>query len=176
MRRASATIARAGAFLALFTALQGLWQLSSATTDGRLLIGQAVVAPAVHLIGLMSPGLHAHAEGRIIWAGGAGLDVINGCDGMAALWLLVAACAIAPLARRQRLTAALLGIPIVYAANQARLIAMVYALRADRMGFELLHGLVGPIFMVLTIAGYFFIWIDHAEGDGRVRADEPISA
>jgi exosortase family protein XrtM len=153
---------RAAGFVALFAALQALWQCAADTPAGRQVIEQGLVAPAAGLIDVVTPQVHVRATGRTLLASGGGINVVNGCDGMESLFLLLAAFAVAPMAWRPRIVGALLGIPIVYLVNQARIVALFYGHRGQPSLFHLFHSLVAPILMVLVIVGYYLVCIDRS--------------
>jgi exosortase/archaeosortase family protein len=80
-----------------------------------------------------------------------------------ALFLLAAAFAVAPLSIKSRLFGFLLGVPVVFAINQARILALFYAHRHDPALFYPLHATVAPIVVVIVVALYFYLWL-HFDG------------
>jgi exosortase/archaeosortase family protein len=121
-----------------------------------VLIEDVTVRPAVTLVNLLTPTVSARAAGPTMRAQGGSLKIINGCDGTEALFLLSAAFLVAPLPWRYRVRGLLLGVPVVFVVNELRIIALFYANRADRSLFDLLHGTVTPIAVILLVAGYFY--------------------
>jgi exosortase family protein XrtM len=154
---------RLAAFVLVFAALQCAWQWCAQTPRAERAIELAIVAPAAWLANMLTPQVRASAAGRHLRAPGGGINVVNGCDGTETLFLLLAGFAVAPLGRRSRLLGALLGVPLVYALNQARILALFYAHRRDSELFDLLHGYLTPILMVLVIAVYFHGWLLRSE-------------
>jgi exosortase family protein XrtM len=159
---------RLAAFVLVFTALQCAWQWSAQTAGAQRAIELVIVMPAAWLANRLTPEVHASAAGRHLRAPGGGINVVNGCDGTETLFLLLAGFAVAPLGPLSRLLGALLGIPLVYALNQARILALFYAHRRDTELFDLLHGYLTPILMVLVVALYFHGWL--------LRSDQPAAA
>ena len=80
-------------------------------------------------------------------------------DGMETLFLLFAGFAAAPICWRARIGGILVGLPVVYALNLARILALFYAHHRDADLFDLMHGFVAPVVMVLLIATYFHVWL-----------------
>ena len=103
-------------------------------------------------------------------APGGGLNVLNGCEGTEALFLLLAAFLVAPLPWRSRFGGFLLGVGMVFVVNQLRILALFYAYRADHALFDPLHGTVAPILVILLVAGYFYGWLLYS----RPRSTVPI--
>jgi exosortase/archaeosortase family protein len=95
-------------------------------------------------------------------APGGGLNILNGCEGMEALFLLSAAFAVVPLPWRQRLTGLVLGIAIVFVVNQVRILLLFYGYRESPAWFEALHTTITPIGVVLVISAYFYAWLVYS--------------
>jgi exosortase/archaeosortase family protein len=95
-------------------------------------------------------------------APGGGLNILNGCEGMEAVFLLLAAFVVAPLSWRCSAMGVLIGVGFVYAINQVRILALFFAYRADPRLFYTLHTTVTPIAAVLLVAAYFYLWMLYA--------------
>lgn len=165
-------IPRAALFLAVFTSLQALWMAAGGTAVQQLVIDDATVQVAATWIRLLTPDLSVVAVGPRLSAPGGGINVLKGCEGTDVLFLLVAAFAAADLPWRRRLGGVLLGSALVYLFNQVRVVALFYAYRNDRTLFDLLHGTLGPLLLVVLIGLYFFAWL-HWLGP---RADDRATA
>jgi len=152
-------ISRALIFVAAFAALQLGWQWLDGGSVHRWIIDQGVVAPAAAVGRLLTPGLGVHADGNHLRGTGGGLNIVNGCDGMETVFLLLAGFLVAPLAWRGRVIGMGLGIVVVYALNQARILALFYSHLRNAQLFDLLHGVVTPVLMVLAIAAYYYVWL-----------------
>ena len=87
-----------------------------------------------------------------------GLNIVNGCDGTDMLFLLCAAFVAIPLRLRARVAGVALGGAIVYALNQVRVLALLYTQRGDPALFDVLHGYLAPLIMVVVLALYFQVW------------------
>lgn len=153
---------RAALFVALFGVLQLAWELARGGGFERFVIHDATVQPAAALVRWLTPDVRATAVDFSIKAPGGGLNVLNGCEGTEALFLLLAAFVAAPLGWRTRLAGLLTGAAVVFVVNQVRIVILFYAWRADPARFSLLHGLVLPIAVVLLVSGYFYGWLVFA--------------
>lgn len=125
------------------------------------MIHEATVKPAVALLGLISPGLGASAAGASIKAPGGGLNILNGCEGTEVMFLLAAAFMALRLRWRARLKGLALGMLLVFALNQARILALFYAYRHDRAVFDLLHTLVLPALLIALTTLYVHGFLRH---------------
>jgi exosortase/archaeosortase family protein len=150
---------RSAVFVLTFAILQLTWQGLRATAVNRIIVDDVTVGSAAALVNLLTPAVQARADGVTLAARGGGLNIINGCDGTEALFLLTAAFVAASLPWRHRLTGFLLGLPVVFAVNELRILALFYANRADRGLFDLLHATVTPIAVIILVAGYFYVWL-----------------
>jgi exosortase/archaeosortase family protein len=143
-------IARLLAFVAVFGVLQAAWQWSEGTELHPWLIDRGIVAPAAALARQITPSESVVSEGNVLRGAGTQLRIVNGCDGTETLFLLCAGFAVAPIPWRRRALGLLLGLPFVYALNQARILGLYYSLRADAGLFDALHGIVTPVLMVVA--------------------------
>jgi exosortase family protein XrtM len=157
-------IARALIFLAVFGALQMGWQLLDGSALYHFLIDRGVVVPAAALAGALTPAMGVHAVGNHLREINGGLNIVNGCDGMETLFLLLAGFAVAPLSWRARLGGVLVGVAVVYVLNLMRILALFYARHSDMGLFDLLHGVVTPAIMVLAIAAFYYLWLRRSDG------------
>jgi exosortase/archaeosortase family protein len=149
-------------FVVIFSVLQLGWQALHGTRFERLLVHDATVRPAVALANWLTPEVHARAVEFSMRAPGGGLNILNGCEGLEALFLLLAAFSVARLPWSARLWGAALGVLVVFAVNQARILTLFYAYRADHALFDRLHSTVTPIAVVLLVSGYFYAWFSHS--------------
>jgi exosortase/archaeosortase family protein len=157
--RLRALLGRVIGFVAVFSLLQFGWQSVADTGRGRFAIELAVVRPAAGIANLLTPEVPVQAAGNRLRAVGGGLTIVNGCDGMETLFLLVAGFAVAPSSWRARALGALAGLPLVWLLNQARILALFYAYRRDADWFDMLHGILAPIVLMLAVVGYFYAWL-----------------
>lgn len=151
-------------FLVLFIATFSCLQLAFVASDGsslqRRLIDDVTVRPAAHLIDVVYPQDHVLASGPSLLSQRVRLNVLRGCEGTEAMFLLIAAVLAFPASRRSKIKALLVGCLIAYCANQLRILALYAVARDGRHWFELVHGYLAPGLMVLSIGLYFTLWIE----------------
>ena len=145
-----------GIFLSVFAVLQWAWSEARDTWIERLVIHQATVKPATALIQIITPEAHARPVGASINAPGGGLNILNGCEGTEVMFLLIAAFAAVRLGWQQRLIGLSLGLALIFALNQARILVLFYAYRNDRSLFDLLHTTILPAVLIAAVALYFY--------------------
>lgn len=144
-------------FIGAFLVLQWAYQAMLDTAAYRFYLETLTVRPSAALIQWLAPEDGVLARGRrLVWAGG-GLAVYKGCDGMEVMQLLLAAFVAMVGPWRQRLWGASLGLVLIYALNQARIVGLYWAARHERAWFELLHGMIGPL-LIIALTTLFFAW------------------
>jgi exosortase/archaeosortase family protein len=153
-------VLQALAFIALFALLQLLWQAARGSALESFVVHDGTVRPAAGLVNLLTPAVEARAVGStLLGVDGAGLNVLNGCEGTEALLLLAAAFAVVPMPWRRRLAGLAVGVAVVFVVNQARILVLFYANRGTRAWFEMLHSVITPLAVVLLVAAYFYAWL-----------------
>jgi exosortase/archaeosortase family protein len=150
---------RSAVFASIFAILQLAWQQLQSTAVERILVQDVTVGSAAALVNFLTPTVQARAAGTTVRARGGGLNIVNGCDGTEALFLLAAAFVVAPLPWPRRIGGFLVGLPVLFVVNELRILALFYANRDDAALFDLLHATVTPILVVLLVAGYFYVWL-----------------
>ena len=143
-------------FVGVFALLQWAWGEARESWVERLVIHQATVKPAAALVQWITPEANARAVAASIQAPGGGLNILNGCEGTEVMFLLIAAFAAVRLGWRQKLTGLALGLVLIFALNQARILALFYAYRNERSLFDLLHTSVLPAVLIGAVALYFY--------------------
>ena len=159
MHRKNLIFLRALGFLAIFAFLQWIWNVAHDTAFEYAVIHGATVQPAAWLVNFFTPSIQAQAVGFTLSAPGGGLNILNGCEGLEALFLLWAAFIVAPLTWISKLWGLLLGIIVVFVVNQARILLLFYAYRADHSLFDPLHATVTPIAVIVLVSFYFYVWL-----------------
>jgi exosortase family protein XrtM len=146
-------------FLGAFIAMQTLYGMARGTWIERLNVDELTVKPAAWLIDRLTPEVAVQAVGSRLRAPGGGINIINGCEGTEVVFLIVAAMLVAPMAWRWRLLGIVTGSLLVFISNQGRILSLFYAYRADKPLFDLLHGVVAPLLLVLVTILFFVWWL-----------------
>lgn len=153
----------ASVFIATFLILQAGWSLARGTALERITIHDATVKPAAWLVNQLTPDVQAVAVRSSLRALGGSINVLNGCEGVEVLFLLVAALLIAPITLRRRAYGLLVGIVFVWLLNQVRILVLFYANRSDKELFALLHGTVAPLVMIVLVSLAYVFYVSRSE-------------
>lgn len=157
-------------FVVVTALLQYGWKQSRDTAVERAVIHVATVQTSVALIHGLTPEVGAQAQGSRIRAPGGGINILNGCEGTDALFLLVAAMLAHRATWRQRALGLLAGTAAVFALNQVRVLVLFYSYRHDRTLFDSLHGLVTPLVLICAAVALFAVWAHWVDGARRSQA------
>lgn len=152
-------LARVLGFLALFTMLTLAWTSRAAAPLQVWVIERLTVQPAAWLFGHVDPVRGVEAAGPRLTSPAGSVQVLPGCEGADLAFLLASAMLFAPLAWRWRLLGLAIGGALVFALNQARVVALVVAAGHDRALFDLLHGTVLPLVLVAAVGAFFVGWL-----------------
>lgn len=148
----------AGVFLGSFLLLSWGYTASENTLLQSFFIDTLTVKPSVAIlnaIGGMEPVL---ADKNLLVSSEAILSVQHGCEGTEAIMLALAAFIAVPLSTIRKITGAALIITIIYSLNQARIVALFIASIHNRPLFNFLHGIAGPLLIVIIALIFFWYW------------------
>ncbi len=144
-------------FAIVFFALHWIYQKASGTVVEKVLIDIVTVRPSAIIINLLQPDEQVSAQGYQLVSPRVKLSVLNGCEGTESIFLIIAAILSFRSSWRHTLAGLALGIIIIYIANQARIVALYFALRHDRELFASLHGYIAPT-LIIAIGCLFYLW------------------
>ena len=142
-------------FILLFLIMQLTWQILRDDPVGHFIRGTLTVKPVVKIIHLLSPQIAATANGNQILAPGGGLVIKIGCEGVEALFILIAALLSAGMKWRVTLRSVIYGTILIYSFNQLRILLLFYTFRINKPLFQFLHVSVAPLALI-AIAGLFY--------------------
>lgn len=144
------------AAFALWFVVYDLWLLP----DGRLdeVLSLHVASASRTLLTWL--GYEAQVYGRVVWMEGtAGIEVVNGCNGLAVIGLFLGFVMAFPGTMRRRLVFVPLGILTLYVVNVGRL-AMLVLVQHYRPGwFDLVHEFAATGIYYVIVFGLWIAWV-----------------
>jgi exosortase/archaeosortase family protein len=150
-------------FLVSFFAMQYVWEMSRGSALERFVIHDLTVQPAAWIINSIWPETGVQAsEHRLVAATGR-LNILNGCEGLETVFLLLAAFAAYPFTWRARLLGMGIGVALVFVLNQARIVSLWQVWTGERALFGLLHGTLLPLVMIAVCLAYFLAFLARYE-------------
>ncbi len=107
---------------------------------------------------LRALGEPARALGTQIQAAGFAVDVKNGCNGVEAMLILVAAVLAFPASWRERLLGIAIGVAVIQLLNLVRVVSLFWLGVHRRDIFETFHTAVWQTILILAAVGLFLLW------------------
>ena len=138
-------------------------------------VNDRVVVPFTELLARVSTvllaalGERTESFGTVIQSPAFSVDVKNGCNGIEAALLLVAAMLAFPAAPKQRLLGIALGLALIQGVNLFRIVSLFWLGVHHRNFFELFHAAVWQTALILLAVGIFLAWSRRAGGGGRAE-------
>src|SRR5262249_49733842 len=117
---------------------------------------------AAALINLLAPRASITASGHSLLSSTGTVNILGGCEGTEAMFLLIAAVLPFPASWLSKLVGAAGGVVLVYVLNQFCILILVVSLQRYPHWFGPLHGLIGPTFIVLAGCLFFLAWANAA--------------
>lgn len=107
------------------------------------------------LVNLLQPLEAARADANLLVSGRAVLEIVRGCDGSGAMFMLTAALLAAPLTARVKGAGLVAGVVLVLLLNQARITGLYFVAAYQPGWFLPLHAYVVPSLLVLAVLLHF---------------------
>lgn len=118
-----------------------------------------LVEPAVWLIQLLSPQEQVTGRDNLLLAPHSTLEIVRGCDGAGAVFLLAAAILAFKAPGPLKVQGLVLGTGLLVALNYARIVGL-YFLSAHASGaFLVVHSYLAPTFIILLSCCAFAVWM-----------------
>lgn len=129
------------------------------------MIDRATVIPAAWTVNRLWPDQPAFAQKNSLISAHGRLNILNGCEGLETLFLLVAAFVAYPLAWRIRFAGILSSALLIYGLNQVRIVLLWWAIHANPTLFGLLHGTVLPLVLIAISLLFFLAFLPQRQSN-----------
>ncbi|HEX5855557.1 MAG TPA: exosortase H [Thermoanaerobaculia bacterium] len=159
-------------FLARFVVALGAFYLLVAIQP----VNDRVVVPFTELLVRVSTALLAVlgertvSFGTVIQSPAFAVDVKNGCNGIEAALLLVAAMLAFPASPKRRAQGIAAGLAVIQGVNLLRIVSLFWLGVHHRVAFELFHAAVWQTALILLAVGIFLAWSRRANVGGPSEA------
>jgi exosortase H (IPTLxxWG-CTERM-specific) len=108
--------------------------------------------------------------GTLIQSPAFAVDVKNGCNGLEAALLLVAAMLAFPAPPKHRVLGIAAGLAAIQGVNLFRIVSLFWLGAHHRDVFELFHAAVWQTLLILLAVGIFLAWSRRVSGGGPAEA------
>jgi exosortase H (IPTLxxWG-CTERM-specific) len=151
-----------GSFFLLLVVLYALiaWRPAESAVVEPFTVGLTRLSGTI----LNLAGQETVTSGTMIRSPGFAVNIRNGCNGVEAVILLIAAMAAYPMAWRRRLLGIGVGFLVIQGFNLVRIASLFLIGRYHPDLFAIFHVAVWQIVMVLLSLGVFVYWIGRDEG------------
>jgi len=139
-------------------------------------VNDAVVVPFTALLVKVSAGIlgligeRVVTDGTVIRSPLFAVDVKNGCNGIEATLLLVAAMLAFPAPARARARGLVVGLVAIQGVNLVRVVSLFWLGAHRRDVFDLFHAAVWQTILILLAVGIFLAWGKRLRGGGAAEA------
>jgi exosortase family protein XrtM len=128
-------------------------------------IDVATVQPSAALINFIDPKKQAIASGSHIRSPQVSISILNGCEGIDTVFLLLAAIVAFKTSWRNKLKGMFLGTCLIYCLNQVRIVALFFTAQENHQWFNMLHAYIAPS-LIVVLSGLFFLrWTNTSKNN-----------
>ena len=156
-------------FVIVFFLLHQGYQAGRGTALEKIVIDLVTVKPSAWLINKIGKQEYVEAKGSSLISPDARLSILSGCEGTESMFLLVAAVMAFRSRWMHRFAGLVLGVMVVYLANQARIVALYFALRHNHELFAALHGYIAPTLIIALGCAFYLWWMRWVQQESLVR-------
>lgn len=148
--------------------LYELWLLPTGLIDRPLSHNIASVSAGI----LSFFGQEVFLSGRILGITGApGVEIVDGCNGIAAIGLFLGFIIAYPGKWKPRLYFAIFGIGVIYIVNVVRIVTLCYVQKYLPGSFDFMHDYSTTAIFYIVIFGLWMIWANY--GDRETSGEDP---
>jgi exosortase H (IPTLxxWG-CTERM-specific) len=119
---------------------------------------------------LSAIGIPASRNGTSLLVQGGGMDVISECSAVYVAILFTAAVIAFPTTWRARARGVAVGLPVIFAVNQLRLVSLGVVLRFRASLLPLFHEYLWQVFFILVVTALYLLWIERMVPRGPARS------
>lgn len=123
-----------------------------------------IVAVSESVIDLTAPGEHVSAVQNKLLSSKAALEVVRGCDGAGALFLILSAILAFSTTIKRKLLGLFLGLLLIYVLNQIRIVGLYFVVAYQREWFLPIHTYFAPTLIVIISCVFFAWWAFWSRG------------
>ncbi|MDQ5987602.1 MAG: hypothetical protein CSYNP_03347 [Syntrophus sp. SKADARSKE-3] len=144
-------------FVSFYVTIQAAHYVTRPYTE-PLFVVMLHVKAVTRIINFITPAEASYVQGKIIWCGNSGLEMVEGCDGIEGFILIAAAICAFPAGLKRKAVGIVAGLGVVYLFNLVRIVSLCYLLKYRPDIFDIMHSYVGQTFMVIIGLMVFIIW------------------
>ncbi|MBF0549693.1 MAG: archaeosortase/exosortase family protein [Deltaproteobacteria bacterium] len=144
-------------FFVLFLLIQTIHYATRSWTE-PFLVTMLHVQASSKIINILTPQEASYVQYKVIRSDSAGILVDDGCDGVEAFILILAAICAFPAGPWRKTVGIVGGLGVVYFFNLARIVCLYYISKYHEDAFDVMHIYVGQTIMVIIGLIIFIFW------------------
>lgn len=162
-------------FVARFTVilLVSFFIMTSGPFDRHFVTPVTALLAQVSGVVLRGLGEHPIITGTSIESQRFSVNILNGCNGMEAILVIVASMFAYPGSMVSRLIGVLTGSVALELLNLVRIVSLFLLGSYHRAIFDLFHSAVWQVLIILASLGIFLLWIDLVSAKRQATPDPP---
>jgi exosortase/archaeosortase family protein len=150
-----------------------LWVLPNGWVDDPLSMNIAGVSAGI----LSFLGEDIFYYGRVVGiTGAAGIEIVNGCNGIAAIGLFLGFIYAYPGESFPRFAFSIIGIGVIYIVNIARIVVLAYTQIHIPSMFQVTHDYSTTAIFYITIFVMWMIWVNISDKGFKTKPPVPAAA
>ena len=146
-----------GVFIGLYAAFHLMYFQIPDDILRNIIYRHGVVQICAELVHLITPGEPVMAVENRLQSGGVNLEIVRGCDGAGALFLLIAAILAFTASFKRKIAGLVLGGALLFGLNTLRITGLYYIAAYYPDYFSIVHTYFAPTFLIIVIC-LFFVW------------------
>jgi exosortase family protein XrtF len=151
-------------FFLLWYIIYELWLLPNGRVDEFIALN--VIGISKGILELFSFEIFSY--NRVIGIfGNAGVEIVDGCNGIAAMGLFFGFIIAYPGDIKKKISFSILGICLIYISNIVRIVALVITQETNPQIFDFFHDYTTTAIFYFIIFGLWMVWVNYSEGSFR---------
>lgn len=147
-------------FMVVLVALFGIYYLLPANFIDETFVRFFAVVPGGFILEWLTPAHTVTTEHTRIISPLARLNVLKGCEGTEALFILYAGIIGAFRSFRKTVWGLVIGTALIFILNQIRIIALFFIAAYNKSLFESVHGFIAPVLIIALSVTFFIYWLN----------------
>ena len=147
-----------------------LWLLPNGYIDEPL--SQNIASVSAGILSFFGEEVFVHQ--RILGiAGAGGIEIVDGCNGIAAIGLFIGFIYAYPGAWGPRILFSIFGIAVIYLVNVSRIVVLAYTQLHWPQGFDFTHEYSTTTIFYIAIFVLWMIWANYGESITSEKKEDP---
>ena len=146
-------------FIVIYVFCHALYLIIPNSFLANVVYHHGIVSLAMQIINFCSPVEATQAVANKLVSSKASLEIVRGCDGAGATFLLMAAILAFKASWKQKMLGMGIGLLLMFVFNQFRIISLYFIVVYQYSWFEIVHTYIAPTLVVVMVCVYFSGWI-----------------